>query len=52
MYESEQSFTKELTKLNPAQRDAVENIDGPVMVVAGPGTGNPRYLHICIKHPP
>ncbi|MEZ5032964.1 MAG: hypothetical protein R2787_16360 [Saprospiraceae bacterium] len=27
-----------LATLNPAQRQAVDQIEGPVMVIAGPGT--------------
>jgi DNA helicase-2/ATP-dependent DNA helicase PcrA len=38
------SFLHELQKLNPAQRSAVEQIEGPVMVVAGPGTGKTHIL--------
>ncbi len=30
--------------LNPAQKEAVDTIDGPVMVVAGPGTGKTQVL--------
>ncbi|MFT7121431.1 MAG: DNA helicase-2/ATP-dependent DNA helicase PcrA, partial [Neolewinella sp.] len=38
------SFQTELDRLNPAQRAAVEKIDGPVMVLAGPGTGKTHLL--------
>lgn len=38
------SFQTELDRLNPAQRAAVERIDGPVMVLAGPGTGKTHLL--------
>lgn len=38
------SFTEQLAALNPAQRQAVETIDGPVLVVAGPGTGKTQLL--------
>ncbi len=40
----EQAFTEAFDKLNPAQRKAVENIEGPVLVIAGPGTGKTQIL--------
>jgi len=37
-------FLAELARLNPEQKRAVETIDGPVLVVAGPGTGKTQIL--------
>jgi hypothetical protein len=31
-------------KLNPRQEEAVHHIDGPLQVVAGPGTGKTRVI--------
>ena len=41
-------FKEEYKTLNPAQKEAVDTIDGPVMVVAGPGTGKTQILALRI----
>ncbi len=40
----EKRFAEEYEKLNEKQRLAVDTIDGPVMVIAGPGTGKTQIL--------
>ena len=38
------SFNEEYKKLNDEQREAIDTIEGPVMVIAGPGTGKTQIL--------
>ncbi len=39
-----QAFLDALDRLNPGQREAVDHIEGPVLVLAGPGTGKTHIL--------
>ncbi|MDE2031340.1 MAG: ATP-dependent helicase [Patescibacteria group bacterium] len=44
------AFDEAYNKLNKAQKEAVDTIDGPVMVVAGPGTGKTQILALRIAN--
>jgi DNA helicase-2/ATP-dependent DNA helicase PcrA len=43
-------FEKAHKNLNKAQKDAVDTIDGPVMVVAGPGSGKTQILSLRVAN--
>lgn len=43
-YNEEVDFTTRYKKLNSRQKQAVDHIDGPLLVVAGPGTGKTELL--------
>ncbi len=50
MNNSKKKFEQEYKNLNKAQKDAVDSVDGPVMVVAGPGTGKTQILALRIAN--
>lgn len=43
---SDEQFNNRYTQLNEAQKQAVDTIDGPVMVIAGPGSGKTELLSL------
>ncbi len=43
-------FSEEYKRLNSAQKEAVDTLSGPVMVVAGPGTGKTQVLALRIAN--
>jgi DNA helicase II / ATP-dependent DNA helicase PcrA len=47
---AEAGFQAAYQALNLAQRQAVDTIDGPVMVIAGPGTGKTQILTLRIAN--
>lgn len=46
----DKEFQKSYKKLNPAQKEAVDAVEGPVMVIAGPGTGKTTILTLRIAN--
>ena len=47
---NESEFKKHYERLNPQQKEAVDAVEGPVMVVAGPGTGKTQILTLRIAN--
>lgn len=45
-----QEFWKRYASLNANQKKAVDTLDGPVMVVAGPGTGKTELLSVRVAN--
>jgi DNA helicase-2/ATP-dependent DNA helicase PcrA len=48
--DSGEVFEKVFAGLNAAQKAAVEQIDGPLLVIAGPGTGKTQLLSARVAH--
>jgi len=48
--EKQSLFTELLGQLNAGQRQAVDTIEGPVMVVAGPGTGKTQVVAMRVAN--
>lgn len=44
------AFDKAFNQLNERQKEAVTNFDGPMMVIAGPGTGKTQLLAVRIGY--
>jgi len=44
------AFQQAFARLNASQKAAVEQIDGPLLVIAGPGTGKTQLLSARVAH--
>jgi len=45
-----QNFQDRYRNLNPEQKEAVDTIEGPVLVIAGPGTGKTELLSLRVAN--
>src|SRR6266496_6812851 len=48
--DSKSIFSQAYHNLNPRQKQAVDTIEGPVLVVAGPGTGKTQLLSVRVAN--
>ncbi len=46
----EEEFRKRYSKLNKEQKEAVDNIEGPVLVISGPGAGKTEVLGMRVAN--
>ena len=47
---SENAFQNAYDQLNKEQKKAVDAVEGPVMVIAGPGTGKTQVLGVRVAN--
>ncbi len=50
MTNNSQAFAAAYQQLNPEQKKAVDTIDGPLLVLAGPGTGKTQLLAVRVAN--
>jgi len=50
MHHEAASLESLIASLTPPQREAVEHVDGPLLVIAGPGSGKTRVITCRIAH--